>query len=752
MEHVQPSASTSAPVWGSQVDLSVCDRELIQYCGAVQPHGALLVLEETAYTVLQASANTEAFFGVTASDLLGANVARALGTAQAASLVARLRREKLHGAPVYLGRMTGAQQQDLDAFAHRVNDVLLLEVERLHPAAEPSLRHLYTEVRACLAGLQDGYDLQDILDTAVTRLRQLTGYDRVAAFRFLEDGSGAVLTEARRPDLPSFVGHHFPASDIPEPARRVMALTWGRHTPDLQYEPVPLLPAEHPLTGAPLDLSYALLRSESRMCNRYYQNMGVQSRLILALLKDGALWGLFTCLHDTPRHINHDVRMACESLATMVSLLLGARDEAQHYADALQVKTRLERLVEQMANEPVFPLGLVRHEINLRSCLDASGAAMVLGNGITLLGATPTEAQVQALVRWLATADTNVVATRCLAEQYPDGEALCPVASGVLAARLHSPNDYLLWFRPEVLREVTWAGNPAKPIEVDTTSGALRLGPRRSFEAWKQTVERQARPWQPFEVEAAANLRQAVLVLQRAEDLAQANKDLERTNAELDAFAYIASHDLKEPLRGIRNYSRLLQQQSSTALPAPEQERLNSIVRLTQRMDTLIEALLHYSRLGSGGLALKPTDLNAVLQQVLDTLQDRLAGAGAQVHLAQPLPTVPCDATHVAEILTNLITNAIKYNAHPVKTVEIGWRHETPPVFYVRDNGIGIEARHQQDIFTLFRRLHGREAYGGGTGAGLTIVHKMVERHGGTIWVESAPGQDSTFAFTLAPT
>jgi light-regulated signal transduction histidine kinase (bacteriophytochrome) len=134
---------------------------------------------------------------------------------------------------------------------------------------------------------------------------------------------------------------------------------------------------------------------------------------------------------------------------------------------------------------------------------------------------------------------------------------------------------------------------------------------------------------------------------------------------------------------------------------------------------------------------------------VLEDLSERISQSGAQVDIAHPLPSLQCDPIRTAAVFENLITNAIKYNDRAEKRVSVGCREGPTPTLFVRDNGIGIPAEHQAAVFTIFRRLHDRDDYGGGTGAGLTIARKHVERHGGRLWLESTPGQGSTFYFTL---
>ena len=232
---------------------------------------------------------------------------------------------------------------------------------------------------------------------------------------------------------------------------------------------------------------------------------------------------------------------------------------------------------------------------------------------------------------------------------------------------------------------------------------------------------------------------------------------LERSNKELDDFAYIASHDLKEPLRGLHNHARFLLEDNEDKLDADSIRRLNRLVALSQRMERLVNDLLYFSRLGRQDLAVHAIDLNVTVRDIEGTLDHFMAEHGARIVLPQPLPTVICDAPRVSELLRNLITNAVKYNDKTDKWIEIGAETLKPSpsgalcrqVFYVKDNGCGIAPEFHQEVFRIFKRLKAGAGEADGTGVGLTFVKKIVERHGGEIWIESTPGKGATFFFTL---
>jgi signal transduction histidine kinase len=268
--------------------------------------------------------------------------------------------------------------------------------------------------------------------------------------------------------------------------------------------------------------------------------------------------------------------------------------------------------------------------------------------------------------------------------------------------------------------------------------------------------------------ERTRQLQEELAERRRAEEeLQKRNAELDRSNKELDDFAYIASHDLKEPLRGIHNYSIFLLEDYGGQLDAEGRKKLETLGRLSSRMEQLIDSLLHYSRVGKADLVLAPVDLNDVVADVAESLRISLEQHAVEVRIPRPLPVIRCDLLRITEVFRNMVTNAIRYNDKPHRWIEIGYcqaaelatrpettenRSDLQPdslVLYVRDNGIGILERHFDAVFRMFKRLHARDKFGGGTGVGLAIVKKVVERHGGSVWLESTYGQGTSIYFTI---
>ena len=642
--------------------------------------------------------------------------------------------------------------QEFEAIIHRYEGLLILELETKPAEPQSVPLELYSSLKSTIAQLEGTSSVKEFCEQAAQQVREFTGFDRVMIYRFADDDSGHVLAEAKRDDLESFLGLHYPASDIPKQARALYVKSWLRFKTDNDAAPVALVPEINPQTGKPLDMSYAVLRSMSPIHTEYLRNMGVQATMSISIVKDNKLWGLVACHHyATPRYVAHDARMACEFLAHLLSLQMSAKEEAENYEYVQHLNTRHAELVEAMARAEDFPQALIKEETKFLHWIDASGAAIVVDDDIYLLGTTPNAENVRKIANWLTeNTGEEIYATNNLPHICVDAADCKKFGAGVLAMRLsrHQPH-FVLWFRPEISQSVNWAGDPTKPAEI----GALgdRLTPRKSFDLWIEEVAGKSAPWKQCELDAAANLRRSILeiIVRKAEALAKLNAELERSNIELDSFAYIASHDLKEPLRGIHNYSHFLIEGYADKLDTDGQEKLQTLMRLTQRMESLIESLLQYSRIGRTQITIKELDLNHLLRETLEMIQTRISEGNAEVRIADPLPRIHGDEVLLREVFTNLLTNAIKYNDKENRLVEVGFLESEVPTFFVRDNGIGIAERHQEAIFRIFKRLHGREHFGGGIGAGLTIAKKIIERHGGKIWLESVPQEGTTFYFTL---
>jgi light-regulated signal transduction histidine kinase (bacteriophytochrome) len=736
-----------------KVDLSNCDKEPIHIPGSIQAHAVMLVLEEPGWRIVQASANATEELG-DGRPVTGRALEEFTPTGTVLAWKDAIENSSIDLTPHYL---TGLPAHDggppFEVLIHR-NETgrLILELERWVSKDVLTSPPTYVQLQHTLKALADSLSLQTFCHRAAEHVRRFIGFDRVMVYRFAADGSGHVLAEDRRPDLESYLGLHYPASDIPAQARELFRRSPLRLNPDINYRPVPLDRSIDPNHRSPLDMSHCVTRSMSPIHVEYLNNMGVAASMSLSIVVDGRLWGLFACHHYRPRYVTHAARMATEFLASMLSLQIADRERGDHahYAEMLRSACKDMELWLSTADDVAHT---VIHPDTKPGGINACGCALLLAGEVYRSGQCPAPELVQKLGDWLSEhGDESVMATDRLAAWGEDIGARAAPISGVLAARLcRQPKAYLLWFRLSEVRTVNWAGDPNKAVT--TGPHGNRLTPRTSFALWKEEMRDRAPPWLEVERDAARDLRHIVLeaMARQTERLVRQQIELENRNQDLESFAYIASHDLKEPLRGLRNYARYLTEDHEAEFSLEAKNKVATIDRLSARMEQLLDALLHYSRAGRADMKRETVDLNHVIENVREQVCARIKEHAITITLPRPLPQIQGDAVLITEVFTNLVSNAIKYNDKTERLVEIGWEHPAgaPRQFYVRDNGIGIPAEFQDTIFRIFKRLHGREEFGGGTGAGLTIVRAILTRLGGHIWVDSIPGEGSVFSFTL---
>ncbi|MEY2858122.1 MAG: hypothetical protein RLZZ74_2434 [Cyanobacteriota bacterium] len=743
------------------VDLTNCDREPIHIPGSIQPHGMLLVLQPDSLTIIQVSSNTQELINRQPQDLLGKPLSSLFNAKQIAAIRQCLAEDFENVNPLDLGIKCQNKSLRFDGIVHQRENVVVLEMERKTSKSKSDFVYFYQQVKGVVTKIQQAPTLAEMCQTVAKEVRKITGFDRIMIYQFDAEGSGIVIAEDTDQEIP-YLNLRYPASDIPKQARQLYTRNWLRLIPDRNYQSVKLIPSENPVTGQPLDLSLSGLRSVSPIHLEYLQNMGVGASMSISLIQNRQLWGLIACHHSSPKYLPYGVRNVCEFIGQVMSLELATKEKAEDLGYKMTLKSLQTSFIESLSQSKSLLDGLVKLKPSLPSLVSATGAVVCFGDRCIAIGQTPPEAALPDLLNWLKPLlQQDLFHTQCLSKVYPEAESFKAIASGLLALEISKVHrNYILWFRPEVLQTVNWGGNPNKPVEVQTDQ-TLRLSPRKSFKLWREEVTGCSLPWKPCEIEAVAELRSLMVgvVLRQSDKLASMNIELRRSNEELDAFAYIASHDLKEPLRGIHNYANFLMEDHGAELPQEGVRKLQTLVRLTQHMEDLLNSLLQFSRLGRAELLIESVDLQDLVQQVIATLTITRPQHSIEFRLPRSLPTIKGDRIQVNELFTNLISNAIKYNDQPQKWVEIGWikteggkkNSSTAPLFtfYVRDNGIGIAEEYLNKIFQIFRRLHGRDEFDGGTGAGLTIARKIVERHGGRMWVESIPGRGSSFYFTL---
>lgn len=761
------------------VDLTNCDREPITTPNLIQPHGVMLVLN-SELEVLQASINAGAYLGVEYRDCVGKTLDQLVNASVFHTIQNWASKAPSQWTPVYLASVRAMQtEQLLDAIVHRTGDkgqLIVLELEPAHRRAHADRPDLYPQVQLAMAAVRGAKTVEDLCRVVAQQVREINGFDRVMVYRFDREWNGEVIAEDKRPDLEPFLGLHYPASDIPVQARELYTKNWLRFIPDRDYTPVPLLPERNPLTDNVLDMSFCVLRSVSPIHLEYLRNMGVWASMSISLIEDGKLWGLVACHHYSRRLVPFEVRTASEHLGQVMSLLLAARQHSDMALDAADKRNKIDQLVARIDPNQKFPAAMLDERDGLMSLISSGGTAMVVDKQVQRIGQTPGEQDILDIVEALKKAgDQDVFETDHVQNLIGHGR-LAAVAAGLLAISLtRMGNRYILWFRPEQMRIVNWAGDPAK--SVTKGDAGVRLSPRGSFALWQQNVHGRSLPWTASEKRSAVELRQALTtkLVAHAEELLSHNRELraashekdtvieseraarmeaERVGRLKDEFVATLSHELRTPLNAIQGWAQILRRGARSEENVDE--ALEVIERNARIQAQMVEDLLDMSRITSGKMRLnvQSVELPQVLDAAINTVKMAADNKGISIYKnveALGDTVVTGDASRLQQIFWNLLSNAVKFTPRNGQ-VKVDVRRVASHVeMSITDTGVGIKPEFLPHVFERFRQEDASTArQHGGLGLGLAIVRHLVEMQGGTVLASSpGEGQGATFTITM---
>jgi light-regulated signal transduction histidine kinase (bacteriophytochrome) len=610
-------------------------------------------------------------------------------------------------------------------------------------------------MREGLQAIEAARSVVELCQRACETIKALTGLDGVMAYKFHEDEHGEVIAESKAAAFPQYLGLHYPASDIPRQARAMFLDNWVRMIPDRDYRPVPLTGGEQ---APPLDLSRAFLRSVSPIHIEYLRNMGVRASLTLSIVCGGKLWGLFAGHHySATKHVPFDKRAACETIARITSLLLlqkSAEEDSGAHERAARARSQL---VSHMRESSDIAEGLLGGAITLQELVSCGGAAVMSADGQwQTIGKTPSPDRLGEISRWIEErhGGPEIFQTQHLAADCGTAADFSDAASGVLAVRIPKGQaNYVMWFKPEVLQTVRWAGDPHKAIAADSTS--TRLHPRHSFEEWRQAVRHRSLPWTNADLASALELKHAIAAIdlhRQFEREQEAKARAEWAGEQMEQLLAMVSHDLRDPLQSLKLNVSLLHRTLMQESSADATLALTSMEQALEHMNRLISDLLAISKLESPTARLDVADYQTadlvrdVQQLLLPIAQDK----GVRLEVEFDESSARCDRDRIMQVLTNLVSNAVKFTP-PGGLVQIcAEATARERRFVVKDSGPGIPSENLAFVFDRFWQA--RQSQRLGTGLGLTIAKGIVEAHGGRIWAESQVGHGSTFIFVLPAT
>lgn len=517
--------------------LAECAREPIRTPGAVQSFGTLLGVDADTGRVVVASEDAADWLGRDLAEVGDPVLDYAARTGTAVDPV----RVEWRGVPA-------------DAIVHRVGEVAIVEIEPLFAG-----EYARTPVVAAIQRLSTLTSTAELLRVAAEEIRTITGYDRVMIHRFHDDGHGEVVAESAAPGAESYLGLHFPSSDIPPQARELYVSKLSRQIADSSDAAVPLVALE--VDPASIDLSAAELRAVSPYHLQYMRNMGQAATVSFSLVEHGRLVGMITCAHGEPRRLPPLLRRSLEVLANQVTMQVSSMRQIESLRRTVEVRERRAELLAPLYGSDDVVRALLDGSRTVLDLIPAAGVLVRIGGVTRVAGEVPDRA---ALERVLDDWDGAPMAIECLERERPDLAALLPDLAGLLVVPIDGrpaagavvepdpvgeevePPDVLVFTRRELAREVSWLGDPGIGSRPDGMS------PRTSFSAWRQSVRGRSEPWG----DAVAESREL------AEELAVA---LHRR-----AEAKLAELAMRDPLTGLYNRRYLVDRLSTRGPVGPQ--------------------------------------------------------------------------------------------------------------------------------------------------------------------------------------
>jgi light-regulated signal transduction histidine kinase (bacteriophytochrome) len=640
------------------VDLTNCDREPIHLLGAIQPIGVLFALSSD-WLVSRVSANVGEFFDTTPEDLIGQPLSCLFSGDAIHGLRNRLALirgpdavERVFRCPVVAGG------NDFDVAIHMSNGQVIIEVE---PSIEKNYGDATGTVRGMIGRLDQAPDLSALFNEGVRQVRALTGFDRVMLYRFDEDGSGEVVAEAAKGGIGSFLGLHYPSTDIPRQARELYKRSLLRVITDIDATPVPIIPQrdEH---KRPLDLSLSVLRSVSPIHIEYLRNMGVGASMSISIVVEDKLWGLIACHHYSPRCPSFERRSVAELFAQMFAMRIESRirkETVDYERRARDISDQLLGAVasdDTLLKDPNWLSDILTHAI------PADGVGVWLNGNYAFSGSTPDTAAFAKIVKALnGTSAGKVFATDRIADLVPDAQRFASSAAGLLSIPIsRSPRDYVVLFRQERIRSVRWAGDPHKPVELGPNGP--RLTPRQSFEEWKELVEGRSVPFLASELRVAETFRATLIeVVLRLAD--EASVERQAANERQELLIAELNHRVRNILSLIRGLIRQSKPSEGTSIE-------DFVSQIDGRVHALARAHNQITDDHWGPAPLKAL-IDAEVAAFLITKKDRVRTKG------EPALLNPQAYSTIALVMHELVTNSAKYGSlSDSGSVDIEWAQD----------------------------------------------------------------------------
>lgn len=569
-------------------------------------------------------------------------------------------------------------------------------------------------------------------EVLIHKIKELTGYNRVLIYKFLEDKCGKVIYETVDQGFDQYLGLHFPEFDIPAQARELYLKKRNRIVADIDATTTKIISA----TNEKLDLTYSEFRALSPIHLRYLSNFNVKASFSISIVVNNKLWGIVSCHHTTPKHIPINVRKQCEALVRIarVNFVKFKFEEQLKHQEKFQkvmVKLKEELLIQDSNNYSI------NSYIPLLKFTNADGVAFVKHQDVQTFACTPMTEEILRIRDWAKQHyQSELFYSNTFYKDYRKELSLSLCSAGV-AFRFLDPdfNYFIIWFKKQYTEELKWAGKPEKVTVEDVFEDKViqTFQPRSNFEIWKSASHKTSKVWKRKQINVITQVNTLILdtIHIKAFKIKELYEQLKEINAEMDSFSYTISHDLRTPLTVMRLNCQLLER--SLKDDAQHAFHIKEVIGQIDRLSNMMEEILQLSKLKNTDLNLQTIDAKALISRIVEEAKIYNSASTSTVIIENTLD-FNCDQTMAYEIFLNLINNALKYSSK-VENPEViisASSDDSHIIYRVKDNGIGIKEADRGKMFKLFSRMSNTSGFSG-NGVGLSIVHRLLQRLEGTI-------------------
>ena len=579
---------------------------------------------------------------------------------------------------------------------------------------------------------------QELWDHLLETLSKVVNYDRMMIYKFMMDGSGKVIAEKNNEDMESFIGLHYPESDIPKQARQLYLKKRKRIFSNVYADTVPILSKKE----ENIDLTFSASRAMSPVHAQYLKNSGVASSFSVSIIIDDHLWGLVTCQNIKPKHIDLEDRVQAGIFTALAANAYSSFKSKSELNYRLELNEKLSQLKTKFLKHNHLSDSLIESKTELKNLPEADGLAIVSDESIVTAGTTPDSGSIDRIIKWaLANTKDRIYVSRNFLKDHGKELNLSDDAAGIIIYFIErDKNEMLIWFRKEFDEHINWAGSPEKTVSVFSQNGEERqmVSPRTSFRIFTENIKGHSRRWNSRNISAVQAVRDLILETSHKNynAIKRLNDELKKVNEELDSFSYTISHDLGTPLTVMKlNAQMLLNNLKDDS--EKSKTKINTIIEEIDNMAEMMHDVLQLSRAKYSEIQLESLKTIPTIRKISENAKMTYGSPTSEI-IIKECPDVMADKTMLHQVFLNIINNAVKYSSHKdYPKVEIEGTEDGQTIIYrISDNGIGIPEEEKHKMFKIFNRMDNAKKFKG-NGVGLSIVHRIMKRIGGNVDYES---------------